>query len=123
MLVFWFGLGGLGVSVLGLALLEARPLFSGWAGLCWLLASAQAVIGLGGVYFLYRAIALASPTRVMVIRSFEIVFSYILQVINKLRASKINNGSLAGDRIWDGGAFPGLPGRLYDRGRCFLYGV
>lgn len=81
MLVFWFGLGGLGVSVLGLGLLDARPLFSGWPGLCWLLASAQAIIGLLGVYCLYRAIALASPTRVMVIRSFEIVFSYILQVI------------------------------------------
>ena len=82
-LVFWFGLGGLGVSVLGLNLLEVRPLFSAWSSVTWVLASAQAVIGLLGVLFLYRAIALASPTRVMVIRSFEIVFSYILQVIKK----------------------------------------
>ena len=80
-LVCWFGLGGLAVSVLGLALLDtARPLFSAWSPVSWALASAQAVIGLLGVYFLYRAIALTSPTRVMVIRSFEIVFSYILQV-------------------------------------------
>jgi len=80
-LVCWFGLGGLAVSVLGLALLDtARPLFSTWSPVSWALASAQAVIGLLGVYFLYRAIALTSPTRVMVIRSFEIVFSYILQV-------------------------------------------
>ena len=82
-LVFWFGLGGLGVSVLGLTLLDVRPLFSAWSSVTWVLASAQAVIGLLGVLFLYRAIALASPTRVMVIRSFEIVFSYILQVIKK----------------------------------------
>ena len=81
MLVCWFGLGGLAVSILGLTLLDtAQPLFSAWSPVSWALASAQAVIGLFGIYFLYRAIALTSPTRVMVIRSFEIVFSYILQV-------------------------------------------
>ena len=80
-LVCWFGLGGLAVSILGLALLDtARPLFSAWSPVSWALASAQAVIGRLGVYLLSLPTALTSPPRVMVIRSFEIVFSYILQV-------------------------------------------
>ena len=41
----------------------------------------QSVLGLAGVYFMYKAISFTSPTRVMIIRSFEIVFSYILQVL------------------------------------------
>ena len=41
-LVFWFGLGGLGVSLAGLVTLDTRPLFSAWSALSWALAASQA---------------------------------------------------------------------------------
>ena len=81
MLVFWFGLGGLLVSVIGLEYLDSNSSMSQWTIKTWGLVMSQSVLGLAGVYFMYKAISFTSPTRVMIIRSFEIVFSYILQVL------------------------------------------
>ena len=79
--VFWFAVGGLLVSGAGLGAGGAGPeAVLSWSPATWGLVTAQAVLGLLGVYCRYRAISLASPTRVMVIRSFEVVFSYLLQV-------------------------------------------
>ena len=79
--VFWFAVGGLLVSGAGLGAGGAGPgAMLSWSPATWGLVTAQAVLGLLGVYCLYRAISLASPTHVMVIRSFEVVFSYLLQV-------------------------------------------
>ena len=84
-LVFWFGVGGLIVSIIGLIWLDSEPLFTKWTPTIWGLAISQSILGLFGVYCLYKAISYTSPTQVMIIRSFEIVFSYILQVM------KMNN--------------------------------
>ena len=55
-LVFWFGLGGLGVSLAGLVTLDTRPLFSAWSALSWALAASQAEgnILLEKEYFLFK---------------------------------------------------------------------
>ena len=80
-LVFWYGVGGLVVSSLGLLCLDSSSSsFSSWQPGTWGLALAQSVLGMAGVYCLYTALSFTSPTSVMIIRSFEIVLSYGIQV-------------------------------------------
>ena len=59
---------------------DDQPLFSQWTVRTWLLATAQAWLGLLGTIAIYRALHCTSPTHVMVIRSFQVVLSYIVQV-------------------------------------------
>ena len=68
------------MSLIGLFCLDSVKTPFHWSPVTWSLAIAQAVLGLNGINCLYKAITYTSPTRVMVIRSFEIVCSYILQV-------------------------------------------
>ena len=80
-LVFWYGLGGLVVSLVGLLCLDSSSSsFSSWSAVTWSLALAQSVLGMAGVCCLYTALTFTSPTSVMIIRSEEIVLSYIIQV-------------------------------------------
>ena len=80
-LVFWYGVGSLVVSILGLLCLDSSSSsFSSWQPVTWSLALAQSVLGMAGVYCLYTALTFTSPTSVMIIRSFEIVLSYGIQV-------------------------------------------
>ena len=80
-LVFWFGFGGLLVSTLGLLCLEtSNSSFSSWRPDTWALAITQSILGISGSFCQYKALVYTSPTSVMIIRSFEIVFSYIIQV-------------------------------------------
>ena len=80
-LVFWFGFGGFLVSCVGLLCLDtSHSSFSDWRVETWALAFTQAVLGISGSFCQYKALVYTSPTSVMIIRSFEIVLSYILQV-------------------------------------------
>ena len=80
-LVFWFGFGGLLVSVLGLLWLDTSDSsFSCWRPETWALALLQSLLGISGSFCLYKALLFTSPTSVMIIRSFEIVLSYTIQV-------------------------------------------
>ena len=80
-LVFWFGFGGLLVSILGLLCLDtSNSTFSDWMPVTWALALTQSLLGISGSFCQYKALVYTSPTSVMIIRSFEIVLSYIIQV-------------------------------------------
>ena len=80
-LVFWFGFGGLLVSFLGLLWLDTSDSsFSSWRPDTWALAITQSLLGISGSFCQYKALVYTSPTSVMIIRSFEIVLSYIIQV-------------------------------------------
>ena len=79
-LLIWLGAGGLTVSLIGLFCLDTVEKPFHWSASTWALGLTQAILGLNGIACLYRAITYTSPTRVMVIRSFEIVCSYVLQV-------------------------------------------
>jgi len=78
--VFWFSLGGEIISLLGMFLIDTSPLFTTWSVTTWLLAVGQAVLGLVGTVLILKALKWISPTKNKVIRSFQVVGSYIIQV-------------------------------------------
>jgi len=80
-LVFWFGLGGLTVSVLGnLYAADPKVRFSAWSCTQWILAILIGVLGILGSIVMNKAVKWVTPSKVMVIRSFEVVAAYILQI-------------------------------------------
>jgi len=78
--VFWFSLGGEIISLLGMLLLDTTSIFSRWTVFTWLMAVGQGVLGLIGTIFILLALHWISPTKNKVIRSFQVVASYIIQV-------------------------------------------
>ena len=80
MQVFWFSLGGEIISILGMFLVDTTPLFSTWTMSTWLLSVGQGVLGLVGTVLILLALHWISPTKNKVIRSFQVVASYIIQV-------------------------------------------
>lgn len=78
--VFWFSLGGEIISLLGMLILDTTSMFSRWTVTTWLLAVGQGVLGLVGTIFILLALHWISPTKNKVIRSFQVVASYIIQV-------------------------------------------
>ena len=81
-LVFWFAIGGLVTSSLGILCLDSVPLFHEWNYVTWLLSLQQAVLGIVGSVLMTKAVCWLSPAKTMVIRSFQVIISYIVQVIN-----------------------------------------
>ena len=79
-LVFWFAIGGLVISIAGICLLDTVPLFSDWSVVTWLLSIQQAVLGILGSVLMTKAVCWISPSKSMVIRSFQVIISYIVQV-------------------------------------------
>jgi len=78
--VFWFSLGGEIISLLGMLLLDTSSMFSRWTAITWLMAVGQGVLGLVGTILILLALHWISPTKNKVIRSFQVVASYIIQV-------------------------------------------
>jgi len=79
-LVFWFGVGGLIVSVIGMFGISKGPLFHDWDERMWMLSIMVALVGILGSILMTKAVCWVTPSKVMVIRSFEVVAAYILQV-------------------------------------------
>merc|ERR1712086_40048 len=79
-LVFWFGVGGLIVSIIGIFALDTEPLFQNWNTREWVLSFLVALVGILGSIVMTKAVCWVTPSKVMVVRSFEVVAAYILQV-------------------------------------------
>ena len=60
--------------------LESEPLFHHWTFFIWFLSLTQGLTGLLATVFITKALQWISPTQVMVIRTFQVVLSYIIQV-------------------------------------------
>ena len=82
-LVFWFGVGGLVVSIIGMFAIDKRPLFTDWDHRMWILSFMVALVGILGSILMTKAVCWVTPSKVMVVRSFEVVAAYILQVNRK----------------------------------------
>ena len=61
-------------------LVDGEPLFTTWTQTTWLLSISQAVLALFGAIFILKALCWISPTKNKIIRSFQVVVSYIIQV-------------------------------------------
>ena len=83
-LVFWFGVGGLVVSLVGMFGIDDGPLFHEWDERMWILSFMVALVGILGSILMTKAVCWVTPSKVMVVRSFEVVAAYILQVILRL---------------------------------------
>eukprot|EP00092_Neocalanus_flemingeri_P028118 GFUD01030538.1.p1 GENE.GFUD01030538.1~~GFUD01030538.1.p1 ORF type:complete len:411 (-),score=91.10 GFUD01030538.1:126-1358(-) len=79
-LVFWFGIGGLVVSLIGIFAIDTEPMFSDWDIREWILSFMVALVGILGSILMTKAVCWVTPSKVMVVRSFEVVAAYILQV-------------------------------------------
>jgi len=79
-LVFWFGVGGLVVSLIGIFAMDSDPLFQEWDIREWMLSLMVALVGILGSILMTKAVCWVTPSKVMVVRSFEVVAAYILQV-------------------------------------------
>ena len=73
-------MGGLVISIVGICFLDTVPLFSQWTVITWLLSIQQAVLGILGSVLMTKAVCWISPSKSMVIRSFQVIISYIVQV-------------------------------------------
>jgi len=79
-LLFWFGVGALIVSIIGLFALDNDIMFHDWQLRQWILSFMIAVSSILGIIMMTKAVFLLMPSKVMVVRSFEVVVAYILQV-------------------------------------------
>ena len=82
-LVFWFGVGGLVVSLVGMFGIDDGPLFHEWDERMWILSFMVALVGILGSILMTKAVCWVTPSKVMVVRSFEVVAAYILQVMSR----------------------------------------
>ena len=67
---------------------SSPPLFSDWMVSTWLLGTGQGLVSFFGVVLILLALKFISPTQNKVIRSFQVVGSYIVQVSSSHNASK-----------------------------------
>jgi len=79
-LVFWFGVGGLVVSLVGMFLRDSDHMIQTWNIKEWMLSFMVALLGILGSIAMTKAVCWVTPSKVMVVRSFEVVAAYILQV-------------------------------------------
>jgi len=79
-LVFWFGVGGLVVSLVGMFLRDSEHMIQTWSIKEWMLSFMVALVGILGSIAMTKAVCWVTPSKVMVVRSFEVVAAYILQV-------------------------------------------
>ena len=64
---------------------RSKPPFSDWLVSTWLLGSLQGFLNFVGVVLILLALKTISPTQNKVIRSFQVVGSYIVQVIRCIK--------------------------------------
>lgn len=79
-LVFWFAVGGLLVSIAMLLTLQSQQKFILWDLETWLLTFLQSFLGIAGAIMMTKAVCWVTPSKVMVIRSFQVILSFMLQV-------------------------------------------
>eukprot|EP00088_Acartia_fossae_P001847 TRINITY_DN10721_c0_g1_i1.p1 TRINITY_DN10721_c0_g1~~TRINITY_DN10721_c0_g1_i1.p1 ORF type:complete len:412 (+),score=59.42 TRINITY_DN10721_c0_g1_i1:80-1315(+) len=84
-LVFWFAVGGFIVSLIGMYCIDKQKrglfhVFMEWNEEQWVLTFLIALVGLIGSILMTKAVCWVTPSKVMVVRSFEVVVAYILQV-------------------------------------------
>ena len=79
-LVFWFGVGGLVVSLIGMFGIDDKPIFREWDHRMCILSIMVALVGIVGSIMMNLAVCWVTPSKVMVVRSFEVVAAYVLQV-------------------------------------------
>lgn len=80
-LVFWFGAGGFVVSIIGtFSISETTIGIFDWNCLDWIMANLIAIFGVLGSIVMTKAVCWVTPSKVMVIRSFEVVAAYLLQL-------------------------------------------
>ena len=80
-LVLWFGVGGLVVSIIGNILTkDSFDFVYNWDSLEWILAFLIALVGILGSIIMNKAVCWVTPAKVMVVRSIEVVAAYILQL-------------------------------------------
>ena len=79
-LVFWFGVGGLVVSLVGMFLRDSEHMIQTWSIKEWMLSFMVALVGILGSIAMTKAVCWVTPSKLMVVRSFEVVAAYILQV-------------------------------------------
>ena len=93
-LVFWFGVGGLVVSIIGIFVMNKDPMFHDWHIRQWMLSFMIALVGILGSIVMTKAVCWVMPSKVMVVRSFEVVAAYILQVTTGARRGNWGPASL-----------------------------
>lgn len=80
--VFWFAVGGQIVSIFGIYFFQPQgpTIFENWEVRQWVLSFLVAFVGIVGSILMTKAVCWVAPSKVMVVRSFEVVAAYILQV-------------------------------------------
>ena len=67
------------MSIIGMFAIDERPLFYNWDDRMWILSFMVALVGILGSILMTKAVCWVTPSKVMVVRSFEVVAAYILQ--------------------------------------------
>ena len=78
--LFWFALGSLTISTAGMLLVDSEPKFALWTGHVWALAIGQSLLSLLGGFLLFLSLRVISPTHNKIIRKFQVIAAYIIQV-------------------------------------------
>ena len=79
-LCFWIAMGGLVVAVVGmLGFDHSTHTFLQWSTSEWMLSLLAGMVGVGGSMVMTKATCYLTPSKVMVVRSFEVVAAYTLQ--------------------------------------------
>ena len=79
-LLFWFGVGALIVSIIGLFVNDKDVMFHDWQLRQWILSFMISVSSILGIILMTKAVCWLMPSKVTVVCSFEVVAAYILQV-------------------------------------------
>ena len=79
-LLFWFGVGALIVSIIGLFVMDKDVMFHDWQLRQWILSFMISVSSILGIILMTKAVCWLMPSKVTVVCSFEVVAAYILQV-------------------------------------------
>ena len=80
-LLFWFGVGGIIISIIGIIFISNDTIFYNWNISQWVLSSMIGVTSILGTIMMTKAVCLMMPSKVMMVRSSEVIAAYILQVI------------------------------------------
>ena len=68
------------VSLIGMFGIDDKPMFQNWDDRMCILSIMVALVGIIGSIMMNIAVCWVTPSKVMVVRSFEVVAAYILQV-------------------------------------------
>ena len=66
-LVFWFGVGGLVVSIIGIFAIDTEPMFDNWDMREWILSFMVSMVGILGSILMTKAVCWVTPSKVMVV--------------------------------------------------------